>query len=88
LKGAVPRSFRGEESSGYPDPAAVSRYKARSMIEEYKGLAVLFAILFAALAVYFVKSILAAPKPAPPPTQSVYIEVVAPKEQEQLPAAR
>jgi hypothetical protein len=50
------------------------------MIEEYKGLAVLFAILFVALAVYFVKSILAAPKPAPPPAQSVYIEVVPPKE--------
>jgi hypothetical protein len=82
----APKSFRGEESSGYPDPAAVSRYKARSMIEEYKGLAVVFAILFVALAVYFVKSILAAPKPAPPPTQSVYIEVVPPKEQP--PAAR
>jgi hypothetical protein len=77
----VPRSFRGEQSSGYPDPDSVSRYKARSMIEEYKGLTVLFAILFVALAVYFVKSILAAPKPAPPPAQSVYVEVVPPKEQ-------
>ena len=49
------------------------------MIEEYKGLAVLFAVLFLALAAYFVKSILAAPKPPPPPPQSVYIDVV-PKE--------
>ena len=76
----MPRSFRGE-APRYPEPGAINEYKARSMIEEYKGLAVVFAILFAALAVYFVKSILAAPKPAPPPTQSVYIEVVPPKEQ-------
>jgi hypothetical protein len=51
------------------------------MIEDYKGLAIVFAILFVALAVYFVKSVLAAPKPPPPPTQSVYIEVVPQKEQ-------
>jgi hypothetical protein len=56
------------------------------MIEEYKGLAVVFAILFVALAVYFVKSILSAPKPAPPPAQSVYVDVVAPKQPP--PAAR
>jgi hypothetical protein len=76
----VPRSFREEESSGYPDPGSIRPYKARSMIEEYKGLAIVFAILFVALAAYFVKSVLAAPKPPPPPAQSVYIEVVAPKE--------
>jgi hypothetical protein len=80
LKGAVPRSFRGEQSSGYPDEDSIKPYKARSMIEEYKGLAIVFAILFVAFAVYFVKSVLAAPKPAPPPAQSVYIEVVPPKE--------
>ena len=77
----APKSFRGEQSSSYPDSDSVSRYKARSMIEEYKGLTIVFAILFVALAVYFVKSILAAPKPAPPPVQSVYIEVVSQKEQ-------
>jgi hypothetical protein len=49
------------------------------MIEEYKGLAIVFAVLFLALTAYFVKSMLAAPKPPPPPVQSVYIDVV-PKE--------
>lgn len=77
----MPRSFRGEDSSGYPEPGTIGRYKTRSMIEEYKGLAIVFAILFVALAVYFVKSVLAAPKPPPPPTQSVYIEVVPQREQ-------
>jgi hypothetical protein len=46
------------------------------MIEEYRGLAIVFAILFLALAVYFVKSVLAAPKPQPQPPQSVYVEMV------------
>ena len=46
------------------------------MIEEHKGLAIVFGVLFLALAAYFVKSILAAPRPAPPPVQSVYIDVV------------
>jgi hypothetical protein len=49
------------------------------MLEENRGLTIVFAILALALAVYFVKSILAAPKPAPPPVQSVYIDVVPPK---------
>jgi hypothetical protein len=46
------------------------------MIEEYKGLAIAFAILSLALAAYFVKSMLAAPKPPPQPVQSVYVDVV------------
>jgi hypothetical protein len=66
-------------------PDAIKPYKARSMIEEYKGLAILFAVLFVALAVYFIKSVLAAPKPQPPPAQSVYVELVPRNEQ---PAAR
>ncbi len=69
----MPRVFRGEESRGY-EPDAISQYKARSMVEEYRGLAIVFAIIALALAVYFVKSVLSAPKPAPPPVQSVYIE--------------
>ena len=77
----MPRSFRGEEPRGYPEPGAIREYKSRSMFEEYKGLAVVFGILFVALAVYFVKSMLAAPVPKPPPPQSVYIEVVPQKEQ-------
>jgi hypothetical protein len=46
------------------------------MVEEYRGLAILFAILGLALAGYFIKSMLAGPKPPPPPVQSVYIEAV------------
>jgi hypothetical protein len=50
------------------------------MIQEYRGLAIVFAILGLALAVYFVKSVLRGPHlPPPPPPQSVYIEVVPPK---------
>ena len=74
----MPRVFRGEEHRGY-EPNSISEYRAKSMIEEYRGLAIVFAILAVALAVYFVKSVLAAPKPAPPPVQSVYIEAVPQK---------
>jgi hypothetical protein len=73
------RWFRGEEPRG-PDPGAIQKYQARSMVEEYRGLAIVFGILAVALAAYFVKWMLArrAPPP-PPPIQSVYIEVVPPK---------
>jgi hypothetical protein len=70
----VPRSFRGEESRGYPDLSAIREYKARSMLQEYKGLAIVFAILALALAAYFIKSLRTARPPTP--TQSVYIQVV------------
>jgi len=47
------------------------------MVEEYRGLAVVFAILGLALTVFFVKSLLRGPHaPPPPPPQSVYIDVV------------
>ena len=75
----MPRTFRGEEPR-FPEAGAIEEYKARSMIEEYRGLAIVFAVLGFALAVYFVKSILSAPKPTPPPPQSVYIEVVPQKD--------
>ena len=71
----MPRVFRGEEPRG-PGPDALHEYKSRSMIEEYRGLAIVFAIIAFSLAAYFIKSMLAAPKPAPPPVQSVYIETV------------
>jgi hypothetical protein len=45
------------------------------MVQEYRGLAIVFAILALALTVYFVKSLLRGPH-VPPPPQSVYIEVV------------
>jgi len=46
------------------------------MIEEYRGLAIVFALLALAMAVYFVKSMLSAPRRPPPPEQSVYIEPI------------
>ena len=53
-----------------------SRRVSRSMIEEYRGLAIVFGILAVALAAYFVKSMLAGRHPPPPPPESVYIEPV------------
>jgi hypothetical protein len=44
------------------------------MLEEHRGLAIVFAILALALAAYFIKS-LRASRP-PPPAQSVYIQMV------------
>ena len=75
----MPRSFRGEESLGYPERGSIRKYESRSMVEEYRGLAIVFGILALALAAYFVKSILAARPAPPPPAQSVYIEMVPPK---------
>jgi hypothetical protein len=74
-----PKSFRGELPPGFIEPGAIKEYKARSMIEEYRGLAIVFAILALGLAAYIVKSILTAPPRPPPPVQSVYIETVPPK---------
>jgi hypothetical protein len=74
----MPRTFRGEEPIG-PQSGDLEEYKARSMVEEYRPLAIVFCILALALGVYFVKSILRGPKAAPPPEQSVYIDVVSPK---------
>jgi hypothetical protein len=75
----VPKVFRGEESRGYT-PDSIQKYESRSMVQEYRGLAIVFAILALALTVYFVKSLLRGPHvPPPPPPQSVYIEVVPPK---------
>jgi hypothetical protein len=70
----MPRTFRGEESSGYPEPGAILKYEAPSMLAQYRGLAIVFAILALALAAYFIKWMLA-PRP-PAPAQSVYIDVV------------
>jgi hypothetical protein len=74
----MPRVFRGEEPIG-PQPGDIQEYKSRSMVEEYRGLAIVFAILALALTAYFIRSMLRAPKPAPPPVQSVYIEPLPPK---------
>jgi hypothetical protein len=45
------------------------------MLARHKGVGLAFGILALALAVYFVKSLRAA-RPSPPPTQSIYIQVV------------
>jgi hypothetical protein len=74
-----PKSFRGEASPGFIEPGAIKEYKARSMIEEYRGLAIVFAVVAVALAAYIIKSILTARPPPPPPVQSVYIETVPAK---------
>ena len=74
-----PKSFRGEVPPGFIEPGAIKEYKARSMFEEYRGLAIVFAVVTLALAAYIIKSILTAPAPPPPPVQSVYIETVPPK---------
>ena len=49
------------------------------MLEEYRGLAIVFAVIGVALAAYFIKWIVLAPAPAAPAVQSVYIDVVPPK---------
>ena len=46
------------------------------MLAEYKGLAIVFSFLLLALTAHFVKWLLATPKPAAAPAQSVYVEVV------------
>jgi hypothetical protein len=46
------------------------------MLEEYRGLAIVFAIIALALAAYFIKSLRAARPPSPPAAPSVYIQVV------------
>src|SRR3974390_3222750 len=78
------RTFRGEASTD-SDPAAtapgaVNDYRPKSMIAEYRILTVVFGIAALALALYFVRSVLRAPKPAPPPVQSVYVDVVPAKQ--------
>ena len=74
-----PKSFRGELPPGFIEPGAIKEYKARSMIEEYRVLAIVFAVVALALAVYIIKWIVTAPPRPPPPVQSVYIETVPAK---------
>jgi hypothetical protein len=71
------RTFHGEQSAA--DPVAVNDFRPKSMFEEYRALTIVFGIVALALAVYFVISVMKAPKPAPPPVQSVYIEALPQK---------
>ncbi len=72
----APRAFRGELPPDYPDP--LPAYKVKTLLEEYRVLAIVFGVLGLALAIYFVKSILRAPPPPAPVLQSVYVETVPP----------
>ena len=84
----LPRSFRGE--GGAPPPEALYDYKPPSLLAQHKGLAVIFAILCVAFAVYCFKVPLprksAPPAPAvpgtphqeqrTPPAQPIYVEPI------------
>ena len=72
----MPRAFRGERPE-IPLPADVHQYKPRTMIEEYRTLAIVFGIIALLLTAYFIKWVVLAPKKPPPPVQSVYIEPLA-----------
>ena len=74
----MPRAFRGERPE-IPLPADVHKYKPRTMVEEYRTLAIVFAIIAVLLTAYFIKWVVLAPKKPPPPVQSVYIETLPPQ---------
>ena len=69
----MPRSFRGEAPPTLL-PGDVHNYKPRTVYEEYRVLAIVFAIIAVSLTAYFIKWVVLAPKKPPPPVQSVYIE--------------
>ena len=71
----MPRAFRGERPE-IPLPADVHKYKPRTMVEEYRTLAIVFGIIALLLTVYFIKWVVLAPKKPPSPVQSVYIEAI------------
>jgi hypothetical protein len=70
----MPKSFRGEHPDGYPDPASLNQYKPPSVFAEHRGLVIVFAIVFVALAVYCIKSMLV-PRASPPP-EPIYVQPV------------
>jgi hypothetical protein len=69
----MPRAFRGERPE-IPLPADVHKYRPRTIVEEYRTLAIVFGIIAVLLTAYFIKWVVLAPKKPPPPVQSVYIE--------------
>ena len=71
----MPRWFRGEAPPSLL-PGDVHQYKPRTVYEEYRVLAIIFAIIALGLTAYFIKWVVLAPKKPPPPVQSVYIEPV------------
>ena len=83
----APRAFRGELPPGYPEPGELQPIKIKTVLEEYRALAIVFGILALALAAYFIKSILRAPVHQPPPPPSVYVEMVPPSAPQPPPGA-
>ena len=79
LKSSRVRSFRGENPESSLESAELDEYQAPSPLVQYRGLAIAFAALALFLTVYFIKSVVTAPRKPPPPVQSVYIEVVPQK---------
>jgi hypothetical protein len=76
----MPRWFRGEAPPTLL-PGDVHQYKPRTVYEEYRVLAIVFAIIAVSLTAYFIKWVVLAPKKPPPPVQSVYIESIPPPAQ-------
>ncbi len=79
LKSSRVRSFRGENPDSSPESGEIQGYEAPSPLVQYRGLAIAFAALAVFLTLYFIKSVVTAPRKPPPPVQSVYIEVVPQK---------
>ena len=74
----APRAFRGELPPGYPEPGELKPIKIKTVLEEYRALAIVFGILGLALAAYIINAIVRAPVRQPPPPPSVYVEMVPP----------
>jgi hypothetical protein len=72
----MPRSFRGEEPNGYPDPRSMVQYKPPSVFAQHRALAIVFGIIFLALAAYCIKSMLT--PPVTPPPEPIYIQPLEP----------
>ena len=84
-----PRVFRGEEAVDLSPTDVLPEYKPPSLLTQHKGVTIVFAILCVALAAYWIKSLRAA-RNAPPPVQSVYIDMLpqTPPPQERNPGTR
>ena len=72
----APRAFRGELPPDYPQPGGLRPVRIKTVLEEHRALAIVFAVVALAFAAYFIKSVLRAPAHQPPPPPSVYVEIV------------
>ncbi len=71
----LPKSFAGERSSDDPPPYVGYEYKPPSILAEHKVLALVFGVLFLALALYCYFAVYK-PLEYPPPPRPVYIDAV------------